>query len=153
MKRHRSNALYTYLTELTNPSNVKIVSSGNEVVPLVLGDDTASPPTELFSSLDEGGIFGVPNDVARISAQNPTLQPDKYGMDFWESLVGELVTIKDVVQVARPNQYGDVWVRAGSLKTTGVNSHGGLTMLDGGELLLLSTMSSQDSHTNKLSRC
>lgn len=129
----RSNNLHNYLTELTNPANVKVVSSDNDVKPLILGEDTASPPTELFSSLDEGGIFGVPNDVARISAENPTLQPDKYGMDFWESLVGELVTIKDVVQVARPNQYGDVWVRAGGLKATGVNSHGGLTMLEGGE--------------------
>lgn len=127
--------LHAYLTELTNPSNVKVVSSGNKVTPLILGEDTASPPTELFSSLDEGGIFGVPNDVTRISAQNPTLQPDKYGMDFWESLVGELVTIKDVVQVSRPNTYGDVWLRAGSLKATGVNAHGGITMLDGGELL------------------
>lgn len=129
----RSNALHNYLTELTNPTNVTVISSDNEVTPLILGEDTLSPPTELFSVLDEGGIFGVPNDVARIGAENPTLQPEKYGMDFWESLVGELVTIKDVVQVSRPNNFGDVWVRSAALKATGVNSHGGITMIEGGE--------------------
>lgn len=78
-----------------------------------------------------GGIFGVPNDVNRISVVNPELEPTKYGLDFWESLVGQLVTLKDVVQVSRPNQYGDVWVRGG-WKVTGINEHGGVTMLDGG---------------------
>lgn len=52
-------------------------------------------------------------------------------MDFWESLVGELVVMKDVVQVSRPNTYGDVWIR-GNWTATGVNKQGGLTMLDGG---------------------
>lgn len=108
-----------------------VESSGNEVTPLVVGVDTLSPPTELFSSLDEGDIFGVPNDVSRISVENPELDPTKYGVDFWESLVGELVTIKDAYQLGRPNQYGDVWIR-GDWKVTGLNSHGGLTMLDGG---------------------
>lgn len=128
----RSNALYSYLTQLGSPANVVVVSSGNEVKPLVVGVDTLSPPTEEFSSLDNGDIFGVPNDVSRLSAVNPELDPTKYGMDFWESLVGELVTIKDVYQIGRPNQFGDVWVR-GDWEATGVNSHGSLTMLDGGK--------------------
>lgn len=127
---YRSNALYPYLTQIGTPTNVVVVSSGNEVVPLVLGEDTLSPPTEEFSALDNGDIFGVPNDVSRTSAVNAELDPTKYGIDFWESLVGELVTLKDVIQVSRPNQYGDAWVR-GNWAATGVNSHGGLTMLDG----------------------
>ncbi|CAI6098142.1 unnamed protein product, partial [Clonostachys chloroleuca] len=127
---YRSSALYSYLTEITSPTNVVVKSSNHTVKPLVLGVDTLSPPTSDFSSLDVGGIFGVPNDVNRISVVNPELEPTKYGLDFWESLVGQLVTLKDVVQVSRPNQYGDVWVRGG-WKVTGINEHGGVTMLDG----------------------
>jgi predicted extracellular nuclease len=127
---YRSNNLHSYLTELTAPSGLSVISSGNEVVPLVIGVDTSSPPTEEFSSLDEGGIFGVPNAVTTISSSNPVLDPTTYGLDFWESLVGELVTIKGVYQTGRPNQYGDVWVR-GDWKATGINSQGGITMLDG----------------------
>uniref|UniRef100_A0A8H7NEZ6 Endonuclease/exonuclease/phosphatase domain-containing protein n=1 Tax=Bionectria ochroleuca TaxID=29856 RepID=A0A8H7NEZ6_BIOOC len=127
---YRSSALYSYLTEITSPTNVIVKSSNHTVKPLVLGVDTLSPPTSDFSSLDVGGIFGVPNDVNRISVVNPELEPTKYGLDFWESLVGQLVTLKDVVQVSRPNQYGDVWVRGG-WKVTGINEHGGVTMLDG----------------------
>lgn len=132
----RSSADYLYLTELDSAKNVVVVSSGNEVTPLVIGVDTPPPPTEDFTSLDKGGAFGVPNAVNRLSEENPTLDPESYGMDFWESLVGELVTIKDAYQVSRPNQYGDVWVR-GDWKVTGLNEHGGLTMLDGGELWAL----------------
>lgn len=127
---NRSNDDQPYLTQLSSPENIDIVSSNNSVKPLIIGVDTASPPTEKFSSLDEGGIFGVPNAVNRVSEENPKLDPETYGIDFWESLVGELVTIKDAYQVSRPNQYGDVWVR-GDWEVTGLNSHGGLTMLDG----------------------
>lgn len=65
-----------------------------------------------------------------VSESNPTLEPTKYGLDFWQSLLGQLVTIKDAYQTSRPNRFGDVWVR-GDWKTTGVNAHGGITMLEG----------------------
>jgi len=127
---YRSSPDHFYLTELGSPQKLAVVSSDNKVTPLVIGVDTLSPPTEDFSSLDESGVFGVPNAASRISVANPKLDPESYGMDFWESLVGELVTIKDAYQVSRPNQYGEVWVR-GDWKVTGLNEHGGLTMLDG----------------------
>lgn len=130
VKEYRSNKNYIYLTELSNPSSVVVESSGNEVKPLIISVDTLSPPTEEFSGLDAGGIFGVPNDVNRVSEVNPKLDPTKYGLDFWESLVGELVTIKDAYQVSRPNRFGDVWVR-GNWTVTGVNGHDGVTMLEG----------------------
>ena len=126
----RTSSAYAYLTELSSPANVEIISSGNEVAPLVIGVDTLSPPTSDFSGLDEGGVFGVPNAVNSLSGDNPELDPTAYGLDFWESLVGELVTIKDTYQVSRPNQYGDVWVR-GNWDVTGLNEHGGVTRLDG----------------------
>ncbi|KAG9250453.1 Endonuclease/exonuclease/phosphatase [Emericellopsis atlantica] len=130
VSEYRSNNLYPYLTQLQSPTNVKVQSSDNEVKPWVIGVDTPSPPTEKYSSLDEGDVFGVPNDVARLSTANPELDIETYGLDFWESLVGQLLTIKDAYQIGRPNQYGDVWVR-GDWNVTGLNDHGGLTVLDG----------------------
>ena len=128
---YRSNADYLYLTELISPSDITVTSSDNKVKPLVIGKDTLSPPTSSFSSLDDGGLFGVPNNASLISVANPKLQPKKYGLDFWESLMGELVTIKDAYGVSLPNKYGDVWVR-GNWKVTGENEHGGVTMSKGG---------------------
>lgn len=125
------------MTQLTTPTKVTVISSGNKVTPLVIGVDTSLPPTEEYSSLDAGGVFGVPNNVATISGANPKLDPTKYGLDFWESLVGELVTVKGAYGVGRPNKFGDTWVR-GDWKTTGVNKHGGVTMLTGGEFQIRS---------------
>ncbi|KAH6981103.1 Endonuclease/exonuclease/phosphatase [Ilyonectria sp. MPI-CAGE-AT-0026] len=129
VKEYRSSADYLYLTELTLPVNIVVKSSGTAVKPLVIGVDTPKPPTKQYSKLDGGDIFAVPNEAYRISVENPKLQPNTYGLDFWESLVGELVTIKDAYAISRPNSFGDVWVR-GDWKVTGLNGHGGLTMLD-----------------------
>ncbi|KAL8864841.1 MAG: hypothetical protein Q9174_007197, partial [Haloplaca sp. 1 TL-2023] len=99
---YRSANDYLYLTEVTTPRNTKVLSAGNPVTPVVLGartsgiigDKDVSPPTEQYSSLDNGDVFGVPNNVSLISRVNPELDPTQYGMDFWESLSGELVTIQ-----------------------------------------------------------
>jgi hypothetical protein len=131
VEEYRSNKDYLYLTEITSPVLEKKVSNGNKVAPLVIGKDTIRPPTEQFSSLDGGDPFAVPNNVSLISVANPTLNPKKYGMDFWESLNGELVTVKKPTAVAKPNNFGDTWV-VGDWKVTGRNSRGGLTMTDKG---------------------
>ncbi|XWW98193.1 hypothetical protein V2A60_006190 [Cordyceps javanica] len=130
VEMYRSNKNYIQLIELSRPTNVVVRSSGNHVKPLVIAVDTLSPPTKDYSSLDVGGIFGVPNAVNLVSGSNPTLEPTRYGLDFWQSLLGELVTVKAAYQTSRPNNFGDVWVR-GEWNATGVNSHGGITMLEG----------------------
>ncbi|KAK2061505.1 endonuclease/Exonuclease/phosphatase [Colletotrichum caudatum] len=129
VQEYRSAANYIYLTELSSPKNVVVASKGNEVVPLVIGVDTLPPPTKQYTSLDGGDIYAVPNAVANISTENPVLKPELYGLDFWESLSGELVTVNNPVAVTRPNQYGDTWV-VGDWPTTGRNAHGGITMTD-----------------------
>jgi hypothetical protein len=129
---YRSNANYIYLTEIASPTNVQRVSSGNKVTPLVIGKDTLSPPTVQYSELDGGDIYNLPNGVANISEVNPVLDPTKYGLDFWESLSGELVTVKAPRAIKTPNKYGDTWV-VGDWAITGENEHGGVTMSDKGK--------------------
>ncbi|KAF2262122.1 DNase I-like protein [Lojkania enalia] len=126
---YRSNKDYIFLTELGSPVLEEKVSSGNAVKPLVIGKDTRNPPTEQFSALDGGDVFAVPNNVSLVSVANPVLDPKKYGLDFWESLCGELVTVRKPTAVAKPNNFGDTWV-IGDWKVTGRNKRGGLTMTD-----------------------
>ncbi|KAL8996514.1 MAG: hypothetical protein Q9169_003981 [Polycauliona sp. 2 TL-2023] len=135
---YRTSDDYLYLTEVTTPRNVQLLSRGNSVKPVVLGtrtsgiigDKDVSPPTEQYSGLDNGDVFGVPNNVSRVSQVNPQLDPIKYGIDFWESLSGELVAIQGVTALGRPaNRFGDQWVY-GDWPVTGLNSRGGLTVTD-----------------------
>lgn len=130
VKEYRSSKDFLYTTELAEPEDVEVVASGHAVRPLVVGRDTAAPPTGAFSGLDAGGVFGVPNGVARVSEANPALDLAAFGLDFWESLAGELVSVRGATAVGRANRYGNVWVR-GDWAATGVNGRGGLTMLDG----------------------
>jgi predicted extracellular nuclease len=127
---YRSSAAYLLLTEIASPVIVETVSSDNEVTALVIAEDNNYPPTEQYTSLDGGDIFAVPNNQSLISIINPELDPSEYGLDFWESLLGELVTVKSPIAVSRPNQFGDVWVRGSAWPTTNLNERGGLTMTD-----------------------
>ncbi|KAF8964437.1 Endonuclease/exonuclease/phosphatase [Flammula alnicola] len=123
------NNLFT--TELDSPTNITVLSSNNTVTPVVLGKDR-SPPTQQFSALDVGpdGFLSVPNNSSRIDSVNATLQPDKFGMDFWESLEGQLVTIPKPIATAFQNSFGEFWVY-GDWNTTGKNSRGGLSITFG----------------------
>ena len=131
VSEYRSTATYIYLTELGSPKNVKVLSSGNTVTPLIIGVDTLNPPTVQYTSLDGGDIYALPNAVANISTVNPVLEPETYGLDFWESLSGELVTVRKPTVIGRPNSYGDTWV-IGDWPVSGRSAHGSLTMSDKG---------------------
>ena len=129
---YRSSAAYLYITEIVSPTNVAVISSNNTVVPIIIGEDTNSPPNIQYSRLDEGDVFSVPNNQSLISSTNPTLKPSNYGLDFWEHLSGELVTVKNPRAISRPNRFGDTWVVGSSWATTSKNKHGGLTNSDTG---------------------
>lgn len=135
VSEYRSSPDYLYLTEIGSPKNVTVVSSNNTVTPLVIGKDTLSPPIVQYSSLDGGDVYALPNGVQNISVVNPVLKPKDFGLDFWESLSGELVTVRKPRVVTRPNSYGETWV-AGDWTVTGTNKHGGVTMLDKGETFI-----------------
>lgn len=106
--------------------------------PLILGEGQLNPPTEQHSSLDDGDILSLPFNRSWISVENPTLDPLTYGMDFWQSLSGELVTIKSPRAVSKSNKYQCFFI-VGSWRTTGDNSRGGLTMTDKGKTFPIST--------------
>lgn len=119
------------ITELGSPSKITVLSSGNIPKPLVLGVDR-SPPTQWMSGLDVGsaGFLSVPANQSRQDAVNATLQPEFYGLDFWESLEGQLVTIKKPTSLGFGNSYDEFWVY-GDWGVTGLNSRGGLSITVG----------------------
>lgn len=119
------------ITELESPSDITVVSSNNTVTPLVLGQDR-SPPTQQLSALDVGpdGWLSVPNNQSLVDTVNATLQPDKFGMDFWESLEGQLVKVPGPVAIDFPNSFGEIWVY-GNWTLTGRNSRGGISITFG----------------------
>lgn len=126
---YRSSSAYLFLTELSSPRNLQILSRNNSVTPLVIGQDTADPPTVQYSSLDGGDIYALPNGAANVSTEDPVLNPDEFGLDFWESLSGELVTIQNVTIISRPNSFDETWV-IGDWPVTGLSARGSLTMSD-----------------------
>ncbi|KAI0555763.1 DNase I-like protein [Xylaria curta] len=123
---YRSSMDYIPLTEITVPKVRAVLERNRIFAPIALGTQR-SPPTKLLSSLDGGDVFKVPNNQSLISVMNPILEPKKYGLDFWESLTGEYVTIKHPRAVGKPNQYGDTWV-VGDWATTGGNDRQALTL-------------------------
>lgn len=83
----------------------------------------------MLSALDVGpdGWLSVPNNVSHIDTVNPTLVPADYGMDFWESLEGQLVTVNSPVSIGFPDDFSEFWV-VGDWPVTGLNSRGGLSL-------------------------
>ncbi|EIW81349.1 DNase I-like protein [Coniophora puteana RWD-64-598 SS2] len=117
-----------YVTELDDISTTSS-SSGDAPSAIVLGKDV-SPPTGQMSALDKGsdGFLSVPNNASSVEATNADLQPDAYGMDFWQSIVNSYVTVPSPVAVDFNDYYGDIYVR-GDWNVLGLNSRGGLTMV------------------------
>ncbi|KAF8582860.1 DNase I-like protein [Ramaria rubella] len=127
----RSDNTVLSVTEIDSPTNVTVLSSNNTVVPVVLGVDRI-PPTGSYSALDVGsdGFFSVPGNSSQIETVNATLQPNKFGIDFFESLEGQLVTVTKPVAIDFENSFGEFWVR-GHWLAPSVNSRGGLTITTG----------------------
>ncbi|THH31712.1 hypothetical protein EUX98_g2486 [Antrodiella citrinella] len=128
--RQGSNPNDLLLTELELPTDLLLLSSGHTVQPVVLSKagDRAPPATRL-SAHDVGpdGWLSIPNNVTRVESANATLEPDKYGLDFWESLEGMVVTIPTPTTSGFPDRFGSLWVY-GDWDIQGKNERGGLTI-------------------------
>ncbi|KAG6900178.1 hypothetical protein C0993_001890 [Termitomyces sp. T159_Od127] len=129
--RSNSNRNNLFITEIDSPTDITVISSNNAIQPVVLGVDR-SPPTQQLTSLDSGpdGYLSIPNNVTLVEVVNAPLQPDLFGLDFWESLEGQLVTIPSPVAIGFPNSFGEFWVH-GAWNVTGKNSRGGLSITIG----------------------
>ena len=117
-----------FLTEIDYMSTLTSISAGNHVEPIILGQDR-TPPNNQLSSLDVGkdGWLSIPSNITLLESANATLKPDVYGLDFWESLEGELVTVKSPTAANFPDRFGSLWVY-GDWPVTGQNERGGLTI-------------------------
>lgn len=128
--RHESRPNDLLLTELASPSHFAIHSSDNPITPLLLSRESKyTPPLGKASALDKGteGWLSVPNNATLLESVNATLQPDKYGLDFWESLEGRLVTVTTPTTSNFPDMFGSIWVY-GDWDVNGKNERGGLTL-------------------------
>ncbi|CAL3966117.1 unnamed protein product [Diplocarpon coronariae] len=125
VEERKDHRYHVPVTQLKTPLRINMLSKGNEVTPVVL-DESSPVPTTNYSSLDYGGIFGSISGSSEISRVNPELQPLKFGMDYWETLSGELVTIKAPKMIASAGFFKELWI-VGKWEVTGMNERGGLT--------------------------
>lgn len=96
----RASAQHLHLTDVIDPTNVRTLSTDSRVTLLVLGSTNAlSPATEQYTSLDDGSTLNSPNNSSLISTANPVLEPSKYGLHFWKSIIGELAIVRNPTEV------------------------------------------------------
>ncbi|AOY81620.1 endonuclease/exonuclease/phosphatase family protein [Moorena producens JHB] len=102
------------LTQITNLTNIRVLSSNNPLPTAVVIGEDRTVPTEI---IDDDGLtdFNEATD----------------SIDFYESLEGMRVQINNAVAVAPTNRFGEIWTVPGDVNPTGVNNRGGITISDG----------------------
>jgi predicted extracellular nuclease len=105
-----SNLTITQLALSTG--GLTTVSTGNTLPGAIIGSGGRVPPTSRIDS-DQLGTF------------NPSVD----GIDFYESLEGMRVTVRNTQAVSASNNFEEVWVVADrGVGATGINSRGGITI-------------------------
>ncbi len=109
------------ITEIVDIASVTVNSSGNALPDAILiGADGILPPSEIIISESE-----TPANL-----RNPdeiTFNPETDGIDFYEALEGQLVTIAQPQVVGETNGFGEIFVVADrGAGATGLNERGGL---------------------------
>ncbi|MBD0670815.1 endonuclease/exonuclease/phosphatase [Streptomyces sp. CBMA156] len=87
------------LTEITAPG-ITVLSAGNPLPAPVTVDTRNIPGTYAPPAAADGSIDAV------------ALNPEKYALDFYESLEGMLVQVKDVRVIQATDKYNELWVAA-----------------------------------------
>ncbi|MFD5437428.1 endonuclease/exonuclease/phosphatase family protein [Kitasatospora sp. NPDC127067] len=87
------------LTEISAPG-VTVLSAGNPLPAPVVVDTRNIPGTYAPPAGADGSVDGV------------ALNPEKYTLDFYESLEGMLVQVKDVRVIQATDKYNELWVAA-----------------------------------------
>lgn len=109
-------------TQLTSPV-ITVNSTGNALpTAILIGPDGITPPTEIIDD-DSFAIF----------------DPEKDGIDFFESLEGMRVTVQNPVALESTNSFGELFTAAsdgsGNLAATNVSADGLLTVRGGADTL------------------
>ncbi|KAI0783692.1 Endonuclease/exonuclease/phosphatase [Abortiporus biennis] len=128
-----------YLTELEGVFDITVVNSNVPFSPVVLtnvpnGNNVThrQPPLVSLSAFDHGeemddGWLSTPNNSSTVENENKELEPEKYGLDFWESLEGMIVTIPGPTAIGFPDRFGSFWVH-GNWTVNGKSKRGGLSL-------------------------
>lgn len=98
-------------TEVSDLTDLKVLSSGHSVASTVVGNGGRLPPTESIDS-DNFAVFN----------------PETDGIDFYESLEGMLLTVKDVLVVDNTYSSGTWVVSDRGANATGMNDRGGIAI-------------------------
>ncbi len=96
------------VTQIVSPE-IAVLSSGNPLpAPTVIGQGGRVPPNEVVIGSRELPVdLGDPAEAAA----NP-FNPDRDGIDFYESLEGMRVTVEAPAAVSPTNRFGETWVLA-----------------------------------------
>jgi VCBS repeat-containing protein len=98
------------ITEVSNLQELTVLSSGNVIAATILGEGGRLPPTEVIDS-DNFAVFNPSHD----------------GVDFYESLEGMLVTVKNAQVIDDTYQQATYIVADLGHGATGMNDRGGMT--------------------------
>jgi hypothetical protein len=97
-------------TEIVSPT-VTVLSGGNALPMVVIGVDR-SPPTKVIDD----------DSTTSVEALDAHFDPRHDGIDFWESLEGQLLSVADAVAVGPTNNFGEVAVISQEQRKAGVRT-------------------------------
>ncbi|GGC65561.1 hypothetical protein GCM10011504_49440 [Siccirubricoccus deserti] len=111
-----NNANNLTVTELTGPTGLAVLSTGNALpAAVVLGEEGRLPPTQVIE--DDGFA---------------SFDPATDGIDFFESLEGMRLAVPEAVAISGTNSFGETWVLADGGAGAGPrNARGGITLVQG----------------------
>ena len=102
------------ITQITRPRLTRLSRRNRLPAPLVLGSGGRIPPGRVIDN-DAFSVF----------------DPGEDGIDFYETLEGMRVTVKDAVAVSPTSRFGEIFLRARGTAPSGLSPRGTLTLRPG----------------------
>lgn len=99
------------ITQITRPRLTRLSRRNRLPAPVVLGSGGRIPPGRVIDN-DGFAVF----------------DPGEDGIDFYETLEGMRVTVRDAVAVSPTSRFGEIFVRARGTASSGLSSRGTLTL-------------------------
>ena len=99
------------ITQITRPRITRLSRRNRLPAPVVLGAGGRVPPDRI---IDNDGLA--------------VFDPQEDGIDFYETLEGMRVTVRDAVAVSPTSRFGEIFVRARNTSPSGLGKRGALTI-------------------------